>query len=350
MVKDATFLVFEEGFERGYGADGDHLKRMEDIDVALDCEMPMITLDLTEVMNPEPASWDAGKVDAEFAKLEEGVRKHVQDSYAGKSFNIEGETISLSELEAKRCALMYLRALDFSREVDRHLRKRRGDQYDLEISIDETTAPTLPSHHLFIIRELQLRDVHVNSLAPRFIGEFQKGIDYIGDLGEFERQFIVHCKIAKAHGMYKISIHSGSDKFSVYPAIGKYTAKRVHLKTAGTSWLEAVRTIARVNPELYRKMHRKAFDYFPDALKFYHITADLSTIPDIDSIPDNRLEEYLNKNDSRQLLHVTYGGLLNDPEIREPFFRTLHEHEDEHAKIVASHMDRHIRLLGIEQV
>ena len=75
---------------------------------------------------------------------------------------------------------MYNRAMDFAAEVDEYLKSRRGEEYDLEISIDETSAPTLPSHHLYIINELTYRNVKPNSVAPRFIGEFQKGIDYIG--------------------------------------------------------------------------------------------------------------------------------------------------------------------------
>ncbi len=242
---------------------------------------------------------------------------------------------------------MYWRALDFSREVDQHLKSKRGSGYDLELSIDETTAPTLPSHHLFIASELLQRGVTVSSLAPRFIGEFQKGIDYIGDLQEFERQFAVHCAIAKERGNYKISIHSGSDKFSTYPAIGKHTGLRVHLKTAGTSWLEAVRVIAWTNPALFRRMLTAAFACFPDASKLYHITANLGAIPAAADVPDAELERFVTERDSRQLLHITYGGLLTDPGIRGDFFATLAANEERHYGAVADHIGRHIRLLGV---
>lgn len=350
VVADAAFLVFQEGFEKGYGADGDHLKTLADIDTALDADMPMITLDLTEVMNPEPALWDDDKVKSEYSRLEQSVQDRVNDTYNGRTFTFGDQTVSLGEVEAMRCALMYWKALEFSREVDRHLRKKRGDSYDLEISIDETTAPTLPSHHLFIISELKARGVVVNSLAPRFIGEFQKGIDYIGDIGTFEEQFKVHCEISRAYGNYKISIHSGSDKFSVYPAIGKHTDMRVHLKTAGTSWLEAIRTISNANPQLYRTMHRKAFEYFDEATKLYHITADLSKIRPLDDVADDELPTYLEQIESRQLLHITYGGLLNDPEVRDDFFGGLAKDEDLHTATVAKHIEKHISLLGVKQL
>ncbi len=347
VVADATFLVFQEGYERGYGADGDHLKTIRDIDVALAARMPMITLDLTEVMSPEPASWSEDRIAVEFGKLEKGTRRHVQDEYAGRSFALSGSTVTFAPSEAERCALMYGRALDFARDVDRHLKEKRGDSYDLEISIDETTAPTLPAHHFFIASELGRRGVAVSSLAPRFIGEFQKGIDYIGDTAEFERQFEVHCAIARRYGGYKISIHSGSDKFSVYPAIGRHTGMRLHLKTAGTSWLEAVRVIARTNPALFRAMLGKAFASFEEATKLYHVTTNLGAIPDARTCADSDLERYMEANDSRQLLHITYGGLLNDPEIRGGFFATLARNEETHYAAVEAHMDKHLRLLGV---
>lgn len=347
VVKDAAFAALQEGFDRGFGADGDHLKNIPDIDTALDAGMPMITLDLTEVMDPGPASWTEAAVEEAFGRLAEPVRRRVLEGYAGRTFSLPGASVPVPDLEAKRCALMYWEALEFTGEVDRHLRSRRGDAYDLEVSIDETTAPTVPAHHLFIASELARRGVTVNSLAPRFIGEFQKGIDYIGDPGEFEKQFAVHCAIAKAYGGYKISIHSGSDKFSVYPAIGRLTDLRVHVKTAGTSWLEAVRAASLRDPGLFRDLLAKAYDYFPEALKLYHITPDLSRIPDPSGVPDEDLPLYLERPESRQLLHVSYGGLLNDPDTGPRLFRFLIEREELHYGCVGDHIRAHIERLGV---
>ena len=346
VVKDAAFAALQEGFDRGFGADGDHLKNIPDIDTALDAGMPMITLDLTEVMDPAPASWTEAAVEEAFSRLAEPARRKALDDYAGKTFSLPGASVAVSDIEAKRCALMYWKALEFTGEVDRHLRSRRGDAYDLEVSIDETTAPTVPAHHLFIASELARRGVTVNSLAPRFIGEFQKGIDYIGDPGDFEQQFAVHCAIAKAYGGYKISIHSGSDKFSVYPAIGRYTDLRVHVKTAGTSWLEALRATSLQDPGLFRDLLAQAYRYFPDALKLYHITPDLSRIPDPKGVPDPDLPGYLERPESRQLLHVSYGGLLNDPDTGPRLFRFLAEREELHYGCVGDHIRRHIERLG----
>ena len=345
VVSDAAFLVFQEGYREGYGADGDHLKTIDDIDVALAAGMPMITLDLTEVMNPNPAEWSSAAIEKEYASLEGDARKIVDNLYIGKTFRVGQSEITLTAIEAKRCALMYWDALEFSARVDRHLREKRGDSYDLEISIDETTAPTLPAHHLFIAKELARRDVSVNSLAPRFIGEFQKGIDYIGDIATFEAQFRVHCDISKSNGNYKISIHSGSDKFSVYAIIGTHTDRRLHLKTAGTSWLEAVRSVAVSDPGLYRLIHKKAFQYFEEATKLYHITADLGKIPPLETVDDENLGDFLSQDESRQLIHITYGGLLHDPDVRGAFFKNLARNEELHYQTVAGHIGKHVSLL-----
>ncbi len=347
VVADATFGVFQEGFVRGYGADGDHLKTIKDIDVALEARMPMITLDLTERMAAEPAAWSDAKVESEFDLLDGAVVQRVLAKYSGRTFTMADSTIVFDRIEAMRCALMYWRALDFAREVDRHLKDTRGEAYDLELSIDETTAPTLPAHHLFIASELEARGVVVSSLAPRFVGEFQKGIDYRGDLEEFERQLKTHCDVARAFGDYKISIHSGSDKFSVYPAIGRQTGMRVHLKTAGTSWLASLEVVARVNPALFRRLLAKAFDYFPDAAKLYHISAEVGRIPQAAGYPDSELERFIREPDSRQLLHITYGGLLNDPSLRGEFFSTLGQNEELHYAEVEELIGRHVALLGV---
>ena len=350
VTSDVTFLVFQEGFEHGYGADGDHLKTMEDINRALKAGMPMITLDLTNYLNTDAMFWDKDKVEKKFEYIDAEERNRILRSYADRSFNIGDYDIIISSIETKRCTLVYRDALNFAQKVDKYLKKYRKNNYDLEISIDETTTSTIPSHHIFIINEIIHRNIIINSLAPKFIGDFQKAIDYIGDIKEFENDFKVHCEIAKKYGNYKISIHSGSDKFSVYPIIGKYTEQRIHLKTAGTSWLEALKCIAKCNPTLYRKIHKKAFQYFQEALKYYHITADISKIQNIDEVKDDDLINFLEKDESRQLLHITYGGILNDPEIKEEFFDCLNEFEEVHYELVKNHISKHMELLGIKKI
>lgn len=347
VVDDAVFMVFESDYRDGFGADGDHLKKIADIDVALAAGMPMITLDLSEVMNAAAGDWNDERVAAAFAELPAEVRSRIETDYADREFVIgDGVVVRIDAASARRCAVMYLEALAFAGEVYRHLVEKRGDEFDLEISIDETTSPTLPSHHLFIVRELRRAGVEFSSLAPRFVGEFQKAIDYIGDLGEFERQFKLHAAIAKAYGNYKVSVHSGSDKFAVYPVIGRETGGFLHLKTAGTSWLVAVEVIARHDPELYREMHRCALENFSDMLKLYHITADITKIPVLDTLTDAELPALMAMPEARQLLHITYGPILTGA-LRERFFRALHRFEKEYDAAIEAHFDKHLGLLGI---
>lgn len=348
VVADATWGVFQEGYRDGYGADGDHLKTIPAIDVALGAAMPMVTLDLTEVMRPEVAEWSPAQVEEGFAQLDGQFRLRVEQEYSGVTFPLgEGDiAITIDPLEARRCAVMYGAALEFSRQVNDHLDAATRGAYDLEISIDETTTPTLPAHHLFIARELLHRNVVVNSLAPRFIGEFQKAVDYIGDISEFTRQFRVHCRIAREFGNYKVSVHSGSDKFTVFPVVGKETAMRLHLKTSGTSWLEALRTLALHEPPVYRRLHAFAREYYPTALTHYHITADFDSIAPLDTVADEDLPGYLEHPAARQMLHISYGGILRNTDLSGALYAALHRREEEYAQVLVHHFNRHIGGVG----
>lgn len=224
---------------------------------------------------------------------------------------------------------------------------------DFEISIDETETVTAPEAHFFVAEELRRRGVTVQSLAPRFCGEFQKGIDYIGDIIQFEKELHEHAEIAKYFG-YKLSIHSGSDKFSVFPIIGKYTEGLLHIKTAGTNWLEAIRVIAQVNPDLYRRMHVYAQEHFEETLKYYHVTPDLDSVVPLDETSDADLPTYMDHDASRQLFHVTYGILLTAKSsesgadlFRTEFFTTLMNNENAYRSALVKHIGRHLDLLGL---
>ncbi len=347
VVDDACFLVFAADYRDGYGADGDHLKTIKDIDTALAVGMPMITLDLSDVMNAAAGDWDAKAVEAGFAELPADLQKLIIADYADKDFVLgDGVSVKIDALTAKRCAVMYTSALNFAFEVYEHLKAARGDEFDLEISIDETSSPTLPSHHLFIVRELRRRNVEFSSLAPRFIGEFQKAIDYIGDLDEFDRQFKVHALIAANYGNYKISVHSGSDKFAVYPTVGRETRHYLHLKTAGTSWLVAVTVISKRDPQLYRDMHQCALDNVSEMLKLYHITADFNKIPALDTLKDSELPALMDMPEARQLLHICYGPILTGA-LRERFFKAMHKFEADYDDAIEAHFDKHLTLLGV---
>ena len=129
------------------------------------------------------------------------------------------------------------------------------DAFDFEVSVDETDSPTTPLEHFFIANELTRLGVKFTSLAPRFIGRFEKGVDYIGDLNALDAELAKHAAVTAHFGTYKLSLHSGSDKFSVYPLVAKHWGERIHVKTAGTSYLEALRVLAKHEPDLFLKIY-----------------------------------------------------------------------------------------------
>ncbi|MBQ6883388.1 MAG: hypothetical protein IJO25_03465, partial [Clostridia bacterium] len=173
---------------------------------------------------------------------------------------------------------------------------------------------------------------------------------------QFERELIVHAAIARHFG-YKLSIHSGSDKFATFKLIGKYTGGRFHVKTAGTNWLEAMRAVAQINPGLYREVHKYALSRFDDARKFYHVTTDLTKIPDVDTLEDDKLPWLFTLNDARQLIHITYGYILTDKDengnyvFRDKLYTLWRENEAVYADMLYNHIGKHLSLLysGFEE-
>jgi hypothetical protein len=301
----------------------------------------MITLDCSEHLEKIPAN--AKKLENAYGTLDASVRQEYEKSYlTSRSYDKLCGVFDKPSL--MRAALMYHHALDFITEVYNKFIKPAGRPLDYEISIDETSEITELTGHVFVAGELKRRGVKISSLAPRFIGEFQKGIDYIGDVDLFTRELRAHYAIARYFG-YKISVHSGSDKYSVFKAIAKETQGHFHIKTSGTSWLAAVKTIAINAPVLYRRMHQCALDNFNEAGKFYVVHCDPSKVALLSSVSDGNLPAYMEQDDARQLLHIAYGFILGSEKLRQNLFETLEKYKDEYDKEIRSLMDRHLLLL-----
>ena len=362
VICDAAWSVFQENYQKGYGADGDHLKSLPEVRDALDAGVSMVTLDLSEKLDFETYLSSNELVDEKFkATIEEGDAEAIFHLYLDKNFSFKGPdgefSIQFDKESVKRNTLLFHRAVDFTEEVYEWIRSKTGKQplIDFEVSIDETPFPTSPENHFFFILQLNHRGVRIDSLAPRFIGEFQKGVNYRGDVETFCRHFYQHVLIAEDEGNYKLSIHSGSDKFSVFPHMGKLTGGKLHLKTAGTSWLEAMRLVAQTHPSLYREMHQYALSKFKEATTLYHVTTDLHRIPKLEDLSDQDLPSLLDQDDSRQLLHLTYGFLLNgkapDGEnlFRERFYHLLTKNEEDYWSLLERHFEKHLSSLGGER-
>ena len=339
----ASWGVFREDFTRGWGADGDHLKTPEEVDYALSCGYTMITLDCSNhIRNVEAMS--LAEVEAEYVPNAELEKEYL----SGPIRVTDDLTIEMDREGFMRAVLIYGKAIEFAAKIWReHI---EGKPVDFEISIDETDTPTLPTQHYFVANELAKRGVVVTTMAPRFCGEFQKGIDYIGDVEQFRAEMIEHAAIADRFG-YKISVHSGSDKFSVFPSVGELTHGHFHLKTAGTSWLEAMRLVAMKDPALYREIHAFALDSFDAARKYYHVTTELDKIPALDTLADDQLPSLFEMNDARQLIHITYGLILTaknedgSDRFRGRLFSLWNTYEEEYAQLLDHHIGRHLEQL-----
>jgi hypothetical protein len=222
----------------------------------------------------------------------------------------------------------------------RHLAAAMGNRsFELEVSVDETETPTSPLEHFFVASELKRLGVQWVSLAPRYVGRFEKGVDYIGDLAAFDAEMAKHAAIARVMGPYKLSIHSGSDKFSVYPVFSRQAGELVHLKTAGTSYLEALRAIAEVDRELFRQILGFALERYDEDRATYHVSADPAKVPVPDSLEDGQLSEVLDLFDGREVLHVTFGSVLD--RYGDGLLAALAEHEEAHYEALEAHFDRH---------
>jgi hypothetical protein len=194
--------------------------------------------------------------------------------------------------------------------------------------------------------ESQRIGISLSSLAPRFVGEFQKAIDYIGAVKEFDGAFAVHAEIAATLG-YRISVHSGSDKFSVFPAIGRLSRGRFHIKTAGTSWLEALRVVAAKDLLLFREIYAVAMARYEHARALYHVTPELGGLPAPEDLTRQGASGLLDDGNARRVLHITYGEILGVPKLKDRFFGLVRGNLDAYEAMLEHHIGRHLEQLGV---
>ncbi len=362
MIQDAAWAVFQENYRMGYGADGDHLKSLQEVKSALDAGVSMITLDLSEKLKPESFNDPKESMERNFKEeIDEEDAKVILHLFLNKEFLFKGPigefSIRFDEESAKRNALFLHKATEFAEEVYEFISSQKGKTavIDFEISIDEMPFPTSPETHLFFIIALNHRGVWINSFAPRFIGEFRNGVNDRRDTEVFCKQFYQHVLIAQYYGNYKISIHSKSDSFSLYPHLEELAKGGLHLKTFGTSWLEAMRLIAFMNPSLFREMYWFIISIFKDPPKPFHVTIDLGLIPKVEEFDDGDLPTLLDRDELRQLLHTAYGLLLNakaengEALYRDRFFQTLSQYEEDYWSLLEERIERQLNSLGLEK-
>jgi tagaturonate epimerase len=274
---EADSAVAALGWKGAYHVDADHIG-LKTVDAFI-AGSDFFTLDVADFTG-KAAEEDA--VNA-FSKA---VRH-----YAG-SLSIPGiaEPFEIAEETVRRAAGKFLLAVQEAGRIYRHIEKRKGpESFITEVSVDETDAPQNPVELFLILAMIAGEGIPVQTIAPKFTGRFNKGVDYVGDLAQFEKEFDEDLSVIafsiREFGLadtLKLSVHSGSDKFSIYSIINRLIKKHdsgLHVKTAGTTWLEEVIGLAESGGdglEIVKEVYAQAHEHFAE------LAAPYSTVIDID--------------------------------------------------------------------
>ena len=317
---EADAAVKALGWSQAYYVDADHigLKTVDGFINASD----FYTLDVADFTG-KSATADS---------IEQFVKSMSQ--YVG-SLSIPGidTPFAITSDNARGAAAKFLLAVQEAGKIHRYVAERKGqDNFVTEVSVDETDLPQNPVELFFILAMLGQENIPAQTIAPKFTGRFNKGVDYVGDLKQFEREFDEDLSViafaTREFGLpetLKLSVHSGSDKFSLYPIINRLIKKHdagLHVKTAGTTWLEEIIGLAEAGGnglKIAKEVYAEAHSHFDE------LTAPYSTVIDIDQsqLPDPKTVEqwdsakYVNtlrhdqsqpdyNRNFRQLIHVGF--------------------------------------------
>jgi len=351
VMDDATWAVFEEGWHQSWGGDADHLKKVDDLPAFVSAGYTFFTVDPGEYVDPAADTDDLSTLESKIAAQpwrELGIDPVFPDELVTRyeAFcELAGWSCPEADVVvgAQRAVAKYGQAVLLITLMYRALAALKPGGFDFEVSVDETDTPTTLLEHFYIASELNRLQVEFSSLAPRFPGRFEKGVDYIGNLTALEPELEKHATIMRHFGGYRISLHSGSDKFSVYPILAKYTGPSVHVKTAGTSYLEALRVAAKLDPTLFRQVLGLARERYTVDRLTYHVSADENRLPDPLSLPDAALPALLDDFHVRQALHVTFGSAL--AQYGDRLKGMLQTHPGQYADGLTAHFVRHLQPL-----
>lgn len=354
VMDAAVWAVFQEGYRSGFGADADHLKTTEDIDLMVKAGFRMFTFDPGEFVQNEADNLNEGELDERIKMLNwQGLDtdyRTLSANYVDKEFIFSDSLIIKPDnTQLNRALVKYGNALAHIKEMYFHLKTKYPDyNSEVEVSVDETDSVTSPFEHFFIANEMRRMNINFISIAPRFIGDFEKGIDYRGDINLFKQEYKKHLAIVKYFGNYKISLHSGSDKFSVYKVIGTMSNAFTHVKTAGTSYLEALKVLAIKEPSLFREILDYSRSLYEIEKKTYHVSAELNNVKQSNAYNNEQLLELFNSDDCRQILHVTFGRVVTDKDehgkskFKERLLNCLKNNEETHYDILIKHFKKHL--------
>jgi tagaturonate epimerase len=346
VLDDAVWGIFAKGWNGRWGADADHVKEIAHIAPFVQAGYTFYTIDPSDHVDNAAQTDDLETLRQKSARLPRSQLGTTAEAliaeYCAAPIALEGVTLHFDEEVLLRALAKYGRALAHTLNLTAEIRRQLGGRpFDLEMSVDETDTPTAAEEHYFIARELLRRDVPVVSLAPRFVGKFQKGVDYLGDLAAFEAELAKHAAIMHHFNAYKLSIHTGSDKFTIYELINRYTHGRVHVKTAGTSYLEALRVISQTDAPLFRQILELGHERFATDRKTYFLDCRPERVPSSSQLSPAALPGLLDDFDARQLLHVTFGSALD--EFGAALKADLLRDEAAYEAVLVAHFERHLR-------
>lgn len=316
----AQAAVQSLGWNKGWHVDADHI-RLETVDRFMPCS-DFFTIDVADSIG----------LPAEPAEVHRFVDSHPE--LVG-TLSVPGlaAPFSVTRADVERVAMKYLRAAHDAGKIYHYIVGKKGEgNFIAEVSMDETDAPQTPPELLIILAALSDEKVRVQTIAPKFTGRFNKGVDYVGDLAQFEREFnddlaVLGHAVARygLPGNLKLSVHSGSDKFSLYPIIRRAVARTeagVHIKTAGTTWLEELIGLAEAGGDglaLAKEIYAYALEHVDELCAPYAsvIDIDRNALPSAATVNGwtglqlaNALRHIPNHPDFnphvRQLLHVSF--------------------------------------------
>jgi len=352
---EADAAVAALGWDKDFYVDADHIG-LKTVDGFL-AGSNFYTLDVADFVGetPDPADVDA---------FIDDNRK-----YMG-ALQIPGiaEPFKVTEAQLREVAGKFLVAIQGAKDIYQHIVAAKGEgNFITEVSVDETDLPQTPIDLFLILSMIAAEGIPAQTIAPKFTGRFNKGVDYVGDLTQFEKEFdedlYVIAFAIQEFGLpdtLKLSVHSGSDKFSIYPIIKKLIKKHdagLHVKTAGTTWLEEVIGLAEAGGEglaIAKSIYAQALERF-DALTAPYATVidiDQAQLPSPDEVADWSSEKYVNtlRHDPscadynanfRQLIHV---GFKIAAEMSDRYTDALKANEAVIARNVTENLyERHIQ-------
>ncbi len=361
VMNAAAAGVKEVGYTGPQGADADHLKTPEDVDRTIAAGFVFFTIDPSGEVDAGADDYSAAQIAEKFKAVADQTRW--VEKYRGKKITLTtGTVINFDESTVSKAAVKYGKAINMAVNLARHIEKTaksKNQPYEIELSVDETPQPTTLAEHYIIAEQCVLNGMKLVSLAPRFIGEFEKGVDYKGNVAELSKSLADHAAIAKVLGPYKLSLHSGSDKLSIYAALARETKGLFHVKTAGTSYLEALRVIAIHDQPLFRTIIDFSRGRYDTDKATYHVSATVPGVPAPSAVPDAKNLEtlYLGRWDrtpagtgmsdpGRQILHCTFGSVLTHAELGPAIRKVLESNRSTYSEVLALHFGKHLEALG----